>query len=116
MKFAEENGRIPKASNKKASEMTKEEREESRLYDKWRRTEEKKIFEEYSGQSLENVPEEYREKIAKLRTYGIGIKPSKLTQAKNQRDNAKERNEQSKELEKRVSEQLKKRGQVYEEQ
>ena len=116
MKFAEENGRMPKSIKKKASEMTKEEKEEFSLYQKWLRTEEKKILKEYAEQSLENVPEEYREKIAKLRSYGIGINQSKLIQAKNQRDNAKAKNEQSKELEERVSEQLKKRGQAHEEQ
>ena len=116
MKFAEENGRMPKSIKKKASEMTKEEKEEFSLYQKWLRTEEKKILKEYAGQSLENMPEEYREKIAKLRSYGIGINQSKLAQAKNQRDNAKAKNEQSKELEERVSEQLKKRGQAHEEQ
>ena len=116
MKFAEENERIPKRINKKALEMTKEEKEEYSLYNKWCKTEEKKILKEYAGQPLENVPEEYREKIAKLRSYGIGINQSKLTQARNQRDNAKAKNEQSKELEKRVSEQLKKRGQTHEEQ
>lgn len=116
MKFAEENGRMPKKSYKKALEMTKKEKEEFSLYQKWLRTEEKKILKEYAEQSLENVPEEYREKIAKLRSYGIGINQSKLTQAKNQRDNAKAKNEQSKELEERVSEQLKKRGQTHEEQ
>ena len=116
MKFAEENGRMPKYINKKALERTKEEKEEDSLYQKWKKTEEKKILKEYAGQSLENVPEEYREKIAKLRSYGIGINQSKLTQAKNQRDNAKAKNEQSKKLEERVSEQLKKRGQTHEEQ
>ena len=59
---------------------------------------------------------EDREKIAKLRIYGMGINPSKLRQAKQQRDDAKSKNDQAKELEKQVSEQLKKRGQTHEEQ
>lgn len=117
IKFAEENGRLPKYySSKKASEKTEKEREEENLYAKWLKSEEKKILEEYAGQPLENVPEEYIEKIAKLRTYGLGTKPSKLRQAKKQRDNAKSKNNQAKELEKKVSEQLKKRGQAHEEQ
>ena len=117
IKFAEENGRLPKYySSKKASEKTEKEREEENLYAKWLKSEEKKILEEYAGQPLENVPEEYIEKIAKLRTYGFGTKPSKLRQAKKQRDNAKSKNNQAKELEKKVSEQLKKRGQAHEEQ
>ena len=117
IKFAEENGRLPKYySSKKASEKTEKEREEENLYAKWLKSEEKKILEEYAGQPLENVPEEYIEKIAKLRTYGFGTKPSKLRQAKKQRDNAKSKNNQAKELKKKVSEQLKKRGQAHEEQ
>ena len=89
---------------------------ENKLCEKWRKTKEKKILEEYAGQPLENVPEEDREKIAKLRIYGMGINPSKLRQAKQQRDDAKSKNDQAKELEKQVSEQLKKRGQAHEEQ
>ena len=116
IKFAGENGRMPKYSNKKSSERTEKESKEHSLYKKWVKSKEKKILEEYEGQPLENVPEEYREKIAKLRTYGLGTKPSKLRQAKKQRDNAKSKNDQAKELEKQVSEQLKKRGQVHEEQ
>ena len=68
IQFAEENGRMPKVSKQKTSEITEKEREECNLYAKWIRTEEKKILEEYAGQPLENVPEEYIEKIAKLRT------------------------------------------------
>ena len=116
MKFAEENGRMPKKVNKKTSEMTKEEMEEISLYRKWLKTEERKTVDRYAGIDLEEIPEENRELVELIRKYGVGIKPSKLTQAKNQRDSAKEKNEQSKELEKRVSEQLKKRGQAYEEQ
>ena len=116
IKFAEENGRMPKRLNKKVSERTEKESEEDSLYHKWRKTKEKKILEEYAGQPLENVPEEDREKIAKLRIYGMGINPSKLRQAKQQRDDAKSKNDQAKELEKQVSEQLKKRGQAHEEQ
>mgnify|MGYP004526146667 CR=1 FL=1 len=108
--FAEKNGRMPKQSNKKASEKTEKEIEESRLYTKWIRTEEKKTVDKYVGIDIKEIPEEYRELVEMIRKYGVGIKPSKLIQAKNQRNSAKERNEQSKELEKRVSEQLKKRG------
>ena len=67
--------------NKKAltrEEMTQEQRYEVNLYYEWGRTEEKKILEEYAGRSIEEVPEEYREKIAKLRDFGLG-KKSKTT-------------------------------------
>ena len=33
---------------------------------------EKNILEEYIGKPIEEVPEEYREKIAKLREFGLG--------------------------------------------
>ena len=96
--------------------MTKEQIEEVNLYGRWKRTEEKRILEEYAGQPIENVPEEYRDKIARLREFGLGMKKSKLSQAKHQRDEAKYKNEQAKELEKQVAEQLKKRGKNHEKQ
>ena len=43
-------------------------------------------------------------------------KKIKLNNAKNSRDSAKIKNDQAKELERQVSEQLKKRGQAHEEQ
>ena len=52
--------------------MTEEEQQEVRLYAKYIKSKEKNILDEYSEQPLENVPEEYREKIAKLRAYGLG--------------------------------------------
>ena len=113
IKFAEENGRMPKKSKKNPSERTEKEKKEHNLYHKWLRTEERQILEEYDGQPIENVPEEYREKIAQLRTHNVKIKKSKLRQAKKQRDNAKNKNEQAKQLEKQVLGQLKKRGKSY---
>ena len=58
----------------KVNEMSKEEQEEVNLYARWRYSKEKEILEEYAGQPIENVPEEYRDKIAKLREYGLGEK------------------------------------------
>ena len=55
-------------------QMTKEKQEEIKLYTRWNNCEEKKILEEYAGEPIENVPEEYREKIARLREYGLGTK------------------------------------------
>lgn len=49
------------------AEMTEEERAEVKLYQKWKRSLEAYIFSKYNNQPIENVPEEYREKIAKLR-------------------------------------------------
>ena len=110
-------GRIAQdGKNLKRDEMTEEEQEEINLYQRWNRAEERKILEEYAGQPIENVPEEYRDKIATLREFGLGTKKSKLKQAKQQRDEAKSRNNQAKELEQQVSEQLKKRGQTHDEQ
>jgi len=67
------NGRVLKAN-----EMSIEERKEIRLYNRWRFSKEKEILEEYIGKSLEEVPEEYREKIKVLRSYGIGVERKKV--------------------------------------
>ena len=99
----------------KANEISKEEQEEVNLYARWRKSEERKILEKYKGEELEKVPEEYREKIAKLRGFGLGLKASKIQKAKQKRDNAKIKNDQTKELEQQVSEQQKKRGKSYDE-
>ena len=58
----------------KVGEMTAEEHEEIKLYKKWYRSTERKILNEYAGRSIEEVPEEYREKIARLREYGLETK------------------------------------------
>ena len=100
----------------KVKEMTEEQRKEVNLHTRWRRSEERKVLEEYIGRPIEEVPEEYREKIAKLRSYGLGNARTKLSQAKQQRDEAKAKNNQTRELEHQVSEQLKKRGKNHEEQ
>ena len=98
------------------NEMTEDQKLEQSLYQRWARSEERKVLEEYVGQPIENVPEEHREKIARLREYGLGTIKGKLSQAKQQRDEAKTRNSQAKELEQEVTEQLKKRGQTHDEQ
>ena len=97
-------------------DMTEEQIEEINLRQRWIASKEKTVLDEYAGQPIENVPEEYREKISKLREFGLGIKPSKLKQAKQNRDEAIERNNKAKELEGQVSEQLKKRGKNHGEQ
>ena len=100
----------------KREQMTNDQIYEVNLYQRWIRASEKGILEKYAGQPIENVPEEYREKIAKLREFGLGITKSKLSQAKQQRDDAKTENDQVKELEQQVAKALKKRGKNYEEQ
>ena len=59
--------------NLRKKEMTLEQREETTLYARWRQAPERRILEEYVGQPIENVPEEYRSKIEKLRSFGLGI-------------------------------------------
>ena len=100
----------------KRKEMTPKEDYESRLRGRWNNSEEKKILKEYTGKPIEEVPEEYREFIEKMREFGFGVEKSKLQQIKQQRDEAKTKNDKTKELEVQVSEELKKRGKNHEEQ
>ncbi len=74
---------------------------------------------QYEGQEISDIQNEEDRKIFKIidrldREYNS--KKIKLNNAKNGRDSAKIKNEQAKELEIQVSEQLKKRGQAHEEQ
>ena len=96
--------------------MTKEQCDEVNLRNRWYKSKERKILDEYKGKPIEEVPEEYRDKIAKLREFGLGLEKSKLSKAKQKRDDAKDKNNQAKELEQKASEQLKKRGVTYGEQ
>ena len=115
-------GKMPQSTfrkngnKKKSSELTAEEKYQKNLMSRWYNTEEYKLLIQYTEQPIEDVPEEYREKIAKLRRLGLGMKKSKLQQAKQQRDEAKNKNVQAKELEEQVAEQFKKRGKKHEEQ
>lgn len=69
------NGNMPRNLRpKEGEELTKEEKEERNLYQRWHKCVEKKILEEYRGRDIEEVPEEYREKIARLRNFGLGLK------------------------------------------
>ena len=65
------------------------------------------------GKGNTPITEEEKQKLIQL---GVINLESKLQQAKQQRDEAKSKNNQAKELEQQVSEQLKKRGQTHEEQ
>src|SRR5699024_6341280 len=82
IEFIEANGRIMKSAFSEKGEdgkmkqltvdqMTEEQKEEARLYKRWIHSGEYKILQEYAGQSIENVPEEYRNKITILREYGL---------------------------------------------
>lgn len=72
------NGRLPlseirgETKAKKRSELTLEEKEEVLLRADWNNSEEKRILDEFTQKDIEEVPEEYREKIQKLRSYGLG--------------------------------------------
>ena len=74
---------------------------------------------QYEGQEIANIQNEEDRQILEIlemldREYNS--KKIKLNNAKNSRDSAKIKNNQAKELERQVSEQLKKRGQAHEEQ
>ena len=74
---------------------------------------------QYEGQEIADIQNEEDRQILEIlerldREYNS--KKIKLNNAKNGRDSAKIKNDQSKELEREVSEQLKKRGQAHEEQ
>ena len=93
IEFIEANGRIMKGAFSEKGEngkrkkltvdqMTEEQKEEVNLYNRWMYSDEYKILQEYAGQPIERVPEEYREKIATLRQYGIEPKPKRNRTAK----------------------------------
>ena len=73
----EDNGK-----NKQAKKMTEEEKYETRLYEKWIRSKERKILEKYAGREIEEVPEEYREFVKKMREYGYGLDKNKKRTSK----------------------------------
>ena len=54
-------------------ELTPEQKAEVNLYGRWKHSKEKEKLDKYSGVELEDIPEEDREKIAKLRSFGLGI-------------------------------------------
>ena len=68
------------------------------------------------GQSQTPITEEEKNQLMDWGVIVIGRRKSKLQQFKQQRDEAKTKNDQAKKLEQQVEEQLKKRGKNYEEQ
>ena len=77
-----EKGEDGKSKKLTADEMSEEQKEEVNLYARWNNSDEYKILKKYAGQPIERVPEEYREKIATLRQYGIEPKPKRNRTAK----------------------------------
>lgn len=70
MKWAEQNGRMPKMINKKNKECSDDEKIEYRMYVKWRFTDEKKVVDSYAGKDIEEIPEEHQELVRSIRSYG----------------------------------------------
>ena len=93
IEFIETHGRIMKSNFHEKGEdgkskqltrdqMTEEQKEEVKLYARWWNSNEYKILQEYAGQPIANVPEEYREKVETLRQYGLGTKTKRKRTSK----------------------------------
>ena len=63
-----------KGKKLRRNEMTEEQLYEVQLYERWRNSSEREVLEKYAGKSIEEVPEEFRDKIEQLREYGLGLK------------------------------------------
>lgn len=131
IEFIEKYGRYPRQNTSGKKRLKKHEKSDEQLYEeslgrRWSTSDIKTIFDEYIEHPNEELPQEYREVIYRLIELGINnteemtghqmICVDKLRQLRQQRDNSKIKNEQAKELEEQVSEQLKKRGKSHEEQ
>ena len=79
VEFLEKKGRTPIGNFGKDArrllmdELTPEQKEEVNLYGRWKNSKEKEKLDKYTGVELDGIPEEDREKIAKLRSFGLGI-------------------------------------------
>ena len=112
------NGQMPQRASKKgkqkidSKDLTSEERKERNLRKRWEYSNEYKILNEYAGRPIEEVPEEFRDKIAKLRSLGqLGRKRDnsiknrmKNAVSKNVGNNQTTRDELHAELEKEMDE------------
>ena len=67
---------------KRVDNMTPEEHFEINLYKRWNNSKEKEVLEKCSGKSIEEVPEEYRGFISKMREYGYGLEKKKKRTSK----------------------------------
>ena len=80
VEYLEQNGREPRQSFSKkgrsilTEDLIEEEKYEKRLAKRWRNSPEKKILEEYSERDIQEVPEQYRDQVATLRSFGLGLK------------------------------------------
>ncbi len=77
----EHNSQMPKSAIKRngkkltLEEMTSEEQNEVNLRQRWNRSKEKQVFQDYYETPIENVPECYKEMIKTLKSYGVGKTP-----------------------------------------
>ncbi|MBP3708153.1 MAG: hypothetical protein J6J36_06050 [Clostridia bacterium] len=78
VKFYNIYGRAPRRG-KDGKPSTKEEQIEKRLYSYWCTCKENKLLEEYVSMELEDIPEEHRAMVEKLRSIGLGLKSKKTT-------------------------------------
>ena len=78
MQFCEKNGRLPQEIHGTKATLTEEQMYEKNLYHRWRISDEKKIVDKYVGIPTEKIPEEDRDIVEQVRSYGYGIE-EKLT-------------------------------------
>ena len=78
IRFCEKNGRVPRAVHGSKAALTEEQLYEKNLYYRWRRSDEKQLVDKYAGVPIEGVPEEDREIVEQVRSYGYGVE-EKLT-------------------------------------
>ena len=78
MQFCEKNGRLPQEIHGTKATLTEEQMYEKNLSHRWRRSDEKKIVDKYVGIPTEKIPEEDRDIVEQVRSYGYGIE-EKLT-------------------------------------
>lgn len=71
-------GRVPRKI-KDGKTLTKEEQTEKRLYQYWCACKENKLLEQYVSMELDQIPEEHRDMVEKLRSVGLGLKSKKTT-------------------------------------
>ena len=78
MQFCEKNGRLPQEIHGTKVTLTEEQMYEKNLYHRWIISDEKKIVDKYVGIPTEKIPEEDRDIVEQVRSYGYGIE-EKLT-------------------------------------
>ena len=78
IQFCEKNGRVPRVVHGTKAALTEEQLYEKNLYYRWRRSDEKQLVDKYAGVPIEGVPEEDREIVEQVRSYGYGVE-EKLT-------------------------------------